>query len=65
MTESIRLKKGGGIVEVLLNRPGAFNAFDLDMIELLWKHLIRLAIDDSVSVLVISVEGKGSVLEGI
>jgi hypothetical protein len=41
MTESIRLKKEGGIVEVLLNRPGAFNAFDLDMIELLAKHLIK------------------------
>jgi len=58
MTESIRLKKEGGIVEVLLNRPGAFNAFDLDMIELLSKSLIHVAMDDSVSVLVISGEGK-------
>jgi enoyl-CoA hydratase/carnithine racemase len=32
MTEPIRLKKGEGIVEVLLNRPEAFNAFDLNMI---------------------------------
>jgi len=32
MTEPIRLKKDGGIVEVLLSRPEAFNAFDLDMI---------------------------------
>jgi 2-(1,2-epoxy-1,2-dihydrophenyl)acetyl-CoA isomerase len=58
MTESIRLKNDGGIVEVMLNRPEAFNAFDLDMIELLAKHLICLAMDDSVSVLVISGEGK-------
>ena len=33
MTEPIRLKKDGGIVEVLLSRPEAFNAFNLDMIE--------------------------------
>jgi 2-(1,2-epoxy-1,2-dihydrophenyl)acetyl-CoA isomerase len=58
MTEPIRLKKDGGIVEVLLNRPEAFNAFDLDMIELLEKCLISLAMDDSVSVLIISGEGK-------
>ena len=54
MTESIRLKKDGGIVEILLNRPETFNAFDLDMIELLAKYLIHLSTDDSVSVLVIS-----------
>src|SRR3972149_12073661 len=58
MRKSIRLKKEGGIVEVLLNRPESFNAFDLDMIDLLAKHLISLAMDDSVSVLVISGEGK-------
>ena len=58
MRKSIRLKKDGGIVEVLLNRPESFNAFDLDMIELLAKYLINVAMDDSVSVLVISGEGK-------
>ena len=58
MTEPIRLKKKGGIVEVLLNRPEAFNSFHLDMIELLEKCLISLAMDDSASVLIISGEGK-------
>src|SRR3972149_3668120 len=58
MTKPIKNKKDGGIVEVLLSRPEAFNAFDLDMIELLEKCLISLAMDDSVSVLVISGEGK-------
>ena len=58
MTEPIRLRKDGGMVEVLLNRPEAFNAFNLDMIELFAKYLISLALDDSVSVLVISGEGK-------
>lgn len=58
VTESIRIKKDGGIVEVLLNRPDAFNAFDLDMVELLAKCLISLAMDDSVSVVMITGEGK-------
>jgi 2-(1,2-epoxy-1,2-dihydrophenyl)acetyl-CoA isomerase len=58
MKELIRIKKESGIVEVLLNRPDAFNAFDLDMIELLAKCLINLAMDDSVSVVVITGEGK-------
>jgi 2-(1,2-epoxy-1,2-dihydrophenyl)acetyl-CoA isomerase len=58
MTKSIRLKKEGEIAEVLLNRPEAFNAFDLNMVELLAKCLIHLSMDESVSVLVISGEGK-------
>ena len=58
MTKSIRLRKEGGIVEMVINRPESFNAFDLDMIELFAKNLINLAMDDSVSVLVISGEGK-------
>ena len=45
MTEPIRLRKDGGMVEVLLNRPEAFNAFNLDMIELFAKYLISLALD--------------------
>jgi len=58
MTDLIRLKKDGGIVEVMLNRPEAFNAFNLDMIELLQERLISLAMDDSVSALIVSGEGK-------
>jgi 2-(1,2-epoxy-1,2-dihydrophenyl)acetyl-CoA isomerase len=58
MAESIKLKKDGEVTEVLLNRPEAFNAFDLDMIESLENCLIHLAADDSVSALVISGEGK-------
>jgi len=58
MTEPIRLRKEDGIVEVLFSRPEAFNAFDLVMIELLEKCLISLAMDDSVSALIISGGGK-------
>jgi 2-(1,2-epoxy-1,2-dihydrophenyl)acetyl-CoA isomerase len=59
MAESILLeKKDDGIARVLLHRPAAFNAFDLNMIELLAQRLISLAMDDTVSALVISGEGK-------
>jgi 2-(1,2-epoxy-1,2-dihydrophenyl)acetyl-CoA isomerase len=58
MPESIRVKKDAEVTEVLLNRPEAFNAFDLDMIESLENCLIHLAADDSVSALVISGKGK-------
>jgi 2-(1,2-epoxy-1,2-dihydrophenyl)acetyl-CoA isomerase len=58
MRESIKIKKESGIAEVLLNRPDAFNAFDLGMVELLAKYLIHLAMDNSVSVVVITGEGK-------
>jgi len=58
MPESVKSKRDGGITQVLLNRPEAFNAFDLDLLESLEKHLIHLATDDSVLGLVISGEGK-------
>jgi 2-(1,2-epoxy-1,2-dihydrophenyl)acetyl-CoA isomerase len=58
MPESIRVKKDGEVTEVLLNRPEAFNAFDLELLESLEKHLIKLAEDHSVAGIVISGEGK-------
>jgi len=58
MTKSITEKRDGEVAEVLLSRPETFNAFDLEMVELFAKYLIRLAVDPSVSALVISGEGK-------
>jgi 2-(1,2-epoxy-1,2-dihydrophenyl)acetyl-CoA isomerase len=58
MKELIRIKKESGIAEVLLNRPDAFNALDLDLAELLAKCLTNIAMDDSVAVVVITGEGK-------
>jgi 2-(1,2-epoxy-1,2-dihydrophenyl)acetyl-CoA isomerase len=58
MVEAVRLRKENGIGEVLLNRPEAFNAFDQDMIGLLAKYMFHLAVDDSVSAVVISGSGK-------
>jgi len=58
MTESIKIEKDDGITVVTLNRPKAFNAFNLEMLELLTKHLIDLAVNDGVSAVVMTGEGK-------
>jgi 2-(1,2-epoxy-1,2-dihydrophenyl)acetyl-CoA isomerase len=58
MSEIIKIKKDGEIAEVLLNRPEAFNAFHLDMIECLSGNLIALAVDNDIRGIVISGEGK-------
>ena len=58
MAELVKVNKDGGTAEVLLSRPEAFNAFNLEMIELLANHLIGLATDDAVGALIISGEGK-------
>jgi 2-(1,2-epoxy-1,2-dihydrophenyl)acetyl-CoA isomerase len=58
MPEPVKLRKENGVAEVLLNRPEAFNAFDQDMVMLLAKTLTHLTLDDSVSAVVISGEGK-------
>ncbi len=58
MTTSITLRRENGIAKVLLNRPEAFNAFDQEMVMLLAKTLTHLTLDDSVSAVVISGEGK-------
>ena len=46
------------MAEAFLNRPQAFNAFDLDMIRHFSDRLITLAADDAVRGIVISGEGK-------
>lgn len=58
MAESVKLKEEDGIAVILLNRPEAFNAFDQEMVMLLAKTLTHLTLDDSVSAVVISGEGK-------
>ena len=58
MAEPIGIKREGEIAQILLNRPEAYNAFDLEMVELLANDLIHLSTDDSVSAIVISGTGK-------
>jgi len=58
MTEPIKVDREDEVTVVTLNRPKAFNAFNLEMLELLTKHLIDLAVNDGVSAVVMTGEGK-------
>ena len=58
MNELVKLEVIEGIAKVIVNRPKAFNAFDLDMIQVLSKRLIELAMDQKVVGVTITGEGK-------
>ncbi len=58
MAELVTINKADGIATVLLNRPEAFNAFNLEMIESLAGHLITLSTEPDVRAIIISGEGK-------
>lgn len=58
MTACIDVAIRGSIAEVVLNRPRAYNAFDLDMMRQLTDALMRLADDDVVRGLLISANGS-------
>lgn len=58
MVESIELRVEDGIALVTLNRPKAYNAFDLPMVQLLADKLVSVALDPGVLGVVISGEGK-------
>ena len=46
MSEFVDVKKDGAVANVLLNRPEAYNAFNLEMVAGLASQLISLATDD-------------------
>ena len=58
MTELVTVKKADSIATVLLNRPEAFNAFNMDLMESFAAKIITLAADERVRGIVISGEGK-------
>ncbi len=58
MAEPVIVKKADGIASVLLNRPEAFNALNMDMAESLAANAITLAADEGVRGIIISGEGK-------
>ena len=58
MADSIKVQKENGIANLYLNRPEAFNAFDLEMIQLFANALISLSMDDSVKGIIVSGKGK-------
>jgi 2-(1,2-epoxy-1,2-dihydrophenyl)acetyl-CoA isomerase len=58
MSELIEIKPEGPIVQVALNRPEAYNAFNYEMVSQLAEHLTALAGDDSIRGVVLTGNGK-------
>lgn len=58
MTDRILVEDKDGIAQVVLNRPEAYNAFDLDMISLLAEILMEQAMNPAVTGVVLSGKGK-------
>ena len=58
MSDTIAIKRHGTIAEVDLNRPESYNAFNLEMVTALAKHMTQLATDDSVRGIVLTGRGK-------
>jgi len=58
MTSSVTTQKIGKTMVIVLNRPEAYNAFDLDMIQDVAEILIQAAVDPETTGLVISGRGK-------
>jgi 2-(1,2-epoxy-1,2-dihydrophenyl)acetyl-CoA isomerase len=58
MVEPVKVVLCGEMATVVLNRPKAYNAFDLDAISAMADHLTHLSTDDTVRGVVITGEGK-------
>ncbi len=58
MPEYVRVTLCGEIATVTFARPKAYNAFDLSSISQVAEHLINLAVDDTIRVVIITGEGK-------
>jgi len=58
MSNTVHLEEKNGIAVVYLNRPEAYNAFDLSMVQKLAETLIDLALDLAIAGIVISGKGK-------
>ena len=58
MADLVRVTTDGGIAVVLLNRPDAFNAFNLELVRELADRLIEIGADGAMRGVVISGAGK-------
>jgi 2-(1,2-epoxy-1,2-dihydrophenyl)acetyl-CoA isomerase len=58
MNAAILTQQHGTILQIFLNRPEAYNALDLDMMEGLAETLTRSATDDSIQGVLISGKGR-------
>jgi 2-(1,2-epoxy-1,2-dihydrophenyl)acetyl-CoA isomerase len=55
--ETVAVSEEGPVAKVLLDRPGALNAFDLDMVDLLARQLATVAAADRVRAVVLAGAG--------
>jgi len=58
MNDGIEIKRDGNIAEIVLNRKETYNAFNLEMVSQLAKHLAIMAVDNSLRG--ITITGKRS-----
>jgi 2-(1,2-epoxy-1,2-dihydrophenyl)acetyl-CoA isomerase len=58
VSEPVKIAEDGAVAIVLLSRPQAFNAFDLNMVDCLAAKLIALAVNPHVRGIVLAGEGK-------
>jgi 2-(1,2-epoxy-1,2-dihydrophenyl)acetyl-CoA isomerase len=58
MSNNISLEIKDGVAVFMLSRPEAYNSFDLDMIRELARDLTSIALEKSVTGVVISGNGK-------
>lgn len=58
MADPVIVEKVNGIATLFLNRPGALNAFNLDLVEAFASTIITLSTDESVRGIIISGKGK-------
>lgn len=58
MSELIKVRQHDNCVEIALNRPEAYNAFNLEMVTQLTDALMSVATDDSIRGIVIAGRGK-------
>lgn len=58
MSDVLNVSVEDRVAELILNRPKAYNAFNLEMLEPVTQHLIDLAVDNEVLAVIISGEGK-------
>ncbi len=58
MSASVLVQQHGPILEITLNRPEAYNAFDLEMVTALGEAFANAATDDSIKGVLLSGAGK-------
>jgi 2-(1,2-epoxy-1,2-dihydrophenyl)acetyl-CoA isomerase len=58
MSEPILVERDKEIAKVFLNRPEAYNAFEIEFLESLAKYMVALAVDGGIRAIVITGKGK-------